>query len=294
MAHDAGKTAYGPTFQVAIEQWVPREQRIVHDAVAYQILPTSLRAFARIFRAGAIRQAILGLADRAVPGVRGGILCRKRYIEETLRAALHPGLASLVILGAGFDTLAYRIPELAAKQVYEVDLPEVIETKKRALRRTYGQVPAHVRLVAIDFDRQKLEEVLDQAGYAGDQPSFFVWEGVTQYISEDAVRQTFAFLQKSAPRSQIAFTYVPLDFIEGRCMYGLEVLYRRTRIRRQLWRFGLEPQAVGGLLAQYGWRELEQMGSADYIARYVQPTKRTLPVMQVERMVHAVRAIRDD
>ena len=178
---------------------------------------------------------------------------------------------------------------MAALQVYEVDLPEVLEAKKQALQRIYGQIPAHVHLVAIDFDRQELGEVLSQAGYAGDQPSFFVWEGVTQYISEDAFHHTFAFLRQSAPQSQIAFTYVPLDFIEGRCMYELELLYRRTRVRRQLWRFGLEPQAVAGLLAQYGWRELEQMGSTDYTVRYLQPTNRTLPVMQVERMVHAVR-----
>jgi len=289
MAHNADKTAYGPTFQVAIEQWVPRDKRIVHDAIAYRILPSPLRAFAKICRIKAVRQAILGFADRTVPGIRGGLLCRKRYIEDALRAALPTGLASLVILGAGFDTLAYRIPELAAMQVYEVDLPEVIEAKKRGLQRIYGAVPAHVRQVAIDFDRQGLGEVLNQAGYTDDQPSFFVWEGVTQYISEAAVHRTFTFLQEAAPHSQLAFTYIPLDFIEGRCMYELEVLYRRTRVRRQLWRFGLDPQAVEGLLAHYGWRELEQVGSTDYMVRYLQPTNRTLPVMQVERMVHAVR-----
>ena len=46
--------------------------------------------------------------ERKVPGVRGGILCRKRFIEESLKVALDRGIHTVVILGAGFDTLAYR------------------------------------------------------------------------------------------------------------------------------------------------------------------------------------------
>jgi len=118
MTQIAAKTAYGPTFQVAVEQWVPREQRIVHDAVAYQILPSPLRAFVQIFRVGVIRQAILGFVDRSVPGIRGGILCRKRYIED----ALH------VLCGRHGLT-----PEILGKRTGH--LPEAFEYDPRIIRR---------------------------------------------------------------------------------------------------------------------------------------------------------------
>jgi O-methyltransferase involved in polyketide biosynthesis len=97
----------------------------------------------------------------------------------------------------------------------------------------------------------------------------------------------FAYLQKACPGSRLVFTYILQDFIAGRQMYGLEVLYRQTRFRQQLWQFGLEPAEMGAFLESYGWRELEQVECAEYQARYLQPVGRAMPVMAVERAVYA-------
>jgi O-methyltransferase involved in polyketide biosynthesis len=54
-----------------------------------------------------------------------------------------------------------------------------------------------------------------------------------------------------------------------------------------LWRFGLHPDDVGPLLAEYGWRELDQVGPAEYAARYLRPAGRDSAVSEIERAVCA-------
>ena len=287
MANRASKTAWGPIVQVAFEQFVPQPQRIIQDAFAYRFLPTPLRWFVNIGRSGALRNRLFALIDRRVPGIRGGILCRKRYIDDTLVKSLSQGLRNLVILGAGMDTLAYRNPEISTLQVYEVDLPEIIEAKKAVLIRLFGKVPDSVRLAPIDFDRQELGAALYETGYSHESKSFFVWEGVTQYITEAAVGEVFEFLKNASRGSRLVFTYIRKDFIDGQKMYDLDVLYRQTRLKKEFWQFGMQPDEVDGFLETYGWRELEQAGSAEYQQRYLQPVGRIMPVMEVERSVYA-------
>jgi methyltransferase (TIGR00027 family) len=188
------------------------------------------------------------------------------------------------------DTRACRIPELASLQVFEVDLPETIEAKKVVLNRLYGIIPEHIRLVSVDFDRQEVGKALQETGYSCEIKSFFIWEGVTQYISEAAVGKVLEFLQSANQGSRLVFTYIRKDFINGQKMYDLEVLYRQTRLKEEFWQFGMHPGEVGGFLEAFGWRELEQVGSAEYHQRYLQPAGRVMPVMEVERCVYAEKS----
>ncbi|MBN1889885.1 MAG: SAM-dependent methyltransferase [Thermoflexales bacterium] len=290
MEKQAAKTAWGPTTHVALEQLTPTEQRIIHDAAAYQLLPVTLKGLVTLFRIEPLRRLLFKLVESKAPGLRAGILCRKRYIDDKLQEALKAGIQTVVILGAGFDTRAYRLPGLAACQVYEVDLPQNVEAKKQAVRRLLGQVPAHVKLVGMDFDSQDLGEMLCSASYSEQQPAFFIWEGVTQYIPAASVHKVLAFLSRAAASSQLVFSYIRQDFIEGKHLYGQALLHARA-VKSRLWQFGLAPEAVAAFLAAYGWKELEQAGSAEYQARYLEPANRVLEVMEVERIVHAEKGV---
>ncbi|MDT5244052.1 MAG: hypothetical protein QOD36_1428, partial [Mycobacterium sp.] len=95
-----------------------------------------------------------------------------------------------------------------------------IERKKAAVKRAIGAVPASVHLVPLDFERKDLIGVLTEHGYRPDTRTFFIWEGVTQYLTEDAVRATLGALQASPGGSRLVFTYVRKDFIDGVNMYG--------------------------------------------------------------------------
>jgi len=276
-------TAYRVMFYVALELYQPDEHRLIHDDLARQMLPGRLQLLLSIFSFKPLRQGFLSLIERGFPGTRGG-LCRKRYIDDKLVEALGSGIDAVVILGSGLDTRAYRIPQLSALPVYEVDLPQTIAYKESKLRQLYGSIPAHVRLIPIDFDRQALEDALKNHGYSLDQKSFFIWEGVTQYISETAVRAVFGLLAKVRPGSRIVFTYIVKDFVDGERTYGLERLYQRTRM---MWRFGLQPSQVAAFVGEFSWKELEEVGADEYRQRYLIPMGRTEAVMEIERMVYA-------
>jgi methyltransferase (TIGR00027 family) len=272
---------------VAVEQSFPREQRLITDDVAYRFLPLAMKALVTLTRFQPARALLIGLSERDSPGVWGGMLRRKRYIDDKVVEGLSAGLAAVVNLGAGLDTRAYRLPSLRTVPVFEVDLPENVERKRARLQQVFGRVPDHVTLVPIDFDRQDLETVMASHGHRLEEKTFFIWEGVTQYLTETGVRRTFDYLAKAQTGSRLVFTYVRKEFIDGTCLFGLSARPQVVRIRDQLWHFGQAPDQVAEFLAQYSWREVEQMGSQEATAWYPAPSGRTLEASDIERAVYA-------
>src|SRR6478609_10175441 len=153
MAHNpAAQTAFGPIVQVAIEQYEPPDRRLVEDDLALSILPVAQRAIVRAMRWPLLRRLTIAAGERAVSGSWALIACRKRYIDDKLDEALG-NIDSVVVLGAGMDTRAYRLARRSDIPVFEVDLPVNIERKKAAVQRAIGAVPPSVHLVRIDFER---------------------------------------------------------------------------------------------------------------------------------------------
>ena len=287
MAHNpAAQTAFGPMVLAAVEQYEAPQRRFVNDDLAFAFLPAGLRAVVRATRLGLLRRLMIGATERAGPGLWVNLACRKRFIDEKLDEAL-PEIDAVVVLGAGMDTRPYRLARRSDIPVYEVDLPVNIERKKAVVRRVLGDAPASVRLVPVDFERDDLTAELAKAGHRADDRTFFVAEGVTQYLSLDAVRATFEFLQRAAPASRLVFTYVRRDFIDGTNLYGARSAYRRFREKQQLWLFGLDTDEIGGFVAQYGWRLIEQAGPDYFLHHYVEPSGRNLTASQLEWTAYA-------
>jgi methyltransferase (TIGR00027 family) len=282
----AAQTAFGPMVQAAIEQYEPPERRLVSDDFALSILPAGQRAVVRAMRWPLLRRLTVAAGERAVPGSWALITCRKRFIDDKLDEALG-NIDAIVDLGAGMDTRAYRLARRSDIPFFEVDLPVNIERKRAAVRRAIGEVPASVHLVPLDFEHADLMATLAGHGYRSDARTFFIWEGVTQYLTEDAVRATLAALQAAPTGSRLAFTYVRKDFIDGVNMYDAAILYKRFRQRQQVWRFGLDPDEVADFVSAYGWRLVEQAGPDYYMRNYIQPTGRNLGTSQLEWSAYA-------
>ncbi len=278
---------YGPTVLVAIEQRFLESARIINDDLAARILPFKTRVSTRLWLLLLPRDRMVALSEKRAPGVWGSILCRKRHIDDRLAEAVDSQVETMVNLGCGIDTRTYRLPALAKLPVFEVDLPENIDAKRSRLKKVLGGVPAHVTLVPIDFDREDLGAVLASHGYAGDTRTFFIWEGVTQYLTEEGVRATFAFLASAHAGSRLAFTYIRKDFMDGEAFYGHEYIYKKLVLKEKNWRFGMDPESVADFLSGYGWRVLEHLGFDELAERYVKPTGRKLLSMPIERMVYA-------
>ncbi|WP_047865852.1 SAM-dependent methyltransferase [Rubrobacter aplysinae] len=285
----AAQTGVAPTMMVAIEQNFPGDQRIIHDELALKILPVGYQFLVKLTRIPVLRDWMVRASEKQVGGIWSGIVCRKRYIDDTvvLAVAGENSVDAVVNLGAGYDTRVYRLPALANVPVWEVDQPANIEAKQANLQKALGKIPTNVTLVPINFVEQELGPVLAAHGYAADTKTFFVWEAVSQYLTETAVRQTFDFLAQAPAGSRWAFTYVRKDFVEGEELYGLEKFYERMIVKNNAWHFGFEPEEVAGFLGEYGWRMIEHLGYDDLADRYVKPTGRELPFMAIERMVYA-------
>lgn len=103
----------------------------------------------------------------------------------------------------------------------------------------------------------------------------FVWEAVTQYLTEDGFRKTLRSLSKAAAGSRLIFTYVREDFLAGLNFYGAEqMIHRDMKTKYDVWHFGIKPENVDSLLREYGWAEREQVGPREYFKRYIEPSGR--------------------
>lgn len=280
------QTAFGPMALAAIEQHELPGRRLVDDDLAASFLPTPTRWLVAATRSSALRRLFIAAMDRSGPGLWANLTCRKHYVADKLDDAL-ASIDAVVILGAGMDTRPYQLARHTHMPVFEVDLPVNIARKTATVRRVLGEVPRSVRFVALDFERDDLLSALAEHGYHPEYRVFFIWEGVTQYLTSEAVRATLEGLRPVAAGSRLVFTYVRRDFIDGTNLYGTPTLYRRVRRRRQLWHFGLQPEEVEGFLVGYGWRLAEQAGPEQLVQRYIEPAGRHLTASHIEWSAYA-------
>lgn len=274
-----------PVALVAVEQYLPPSRRIVDDPLALRMLPWAARVFVGCLRPAFTRQWIIGASERSNPGIWGGLLCRKRYIDEALLASIVE-VEAVVSLGAGLDSRCVRLPGISTLPVWEVDQLGNVALEAERLRRALGAVQPNVRFVAMDFERESLGAALLRDGFAIGQRTFFIWEAVSQYLSESGARATFAFLSGAASGSRLAFTYVRREFLEGKESFGWASGYQRF-VASGLWQFGMTPRSCADLLDGCGWRIIEDVAYADLASRYIAPAGRTLSATSVERVVLA-------
>ena len=152
--------------------------------------------------------------DRAMQPLGEHILAvmtyRTKRFDAALLDAVQNGATQVVVLGAGFDSRAYRFQsQLGNVRFIEVDLGPTQAYKKQRLGEIVEVIPPNVSFVPMDFTKDNLLEQLRNAGYSEQQKTFFLWEGVTYYLPESAVKETLHFVRDhSASASRIAFDYL--------------------------------------------------------------------------------------
>jgi methyltransferase (TIGR00027 family) len=248
----------------------PAEARLFEDPLAAGFLGVRLRLLALAARLPSVLRRLEARIDARWPGARTSAIARTRLIDDLLREALADGLDQAVLLGAGFDSRAYRLAGIEAARVFEVDHPDTLARKKTRLMEILGRLPAHVSFVPVDFDRQDLAAALGAAGFRPDARSFFVWEGVTNYLSERAVDDTLRFVGETAPGSGLVFTYVHADVVSGAwASKDLAPLAATLRREGEAWTFGIDPAALPARLAARGLELVRDTGSVEYRSRYL-------------------------
>jgi len=129
-----------------------------------------------------------------------------------------PGIDQLVILGAGFDTRAYRLPAAGRPRCFELDKPRTQAFKLSMLQRA-GLPARTASYVAADLREDGWYDRLEAAGFDPRRRSFFLWEAVTMYLDRPAVEETLRRIAGTAPGSVVAFDYFSGRTLASRSPY---------------------------------------------------------------------------
>ena len=253
----------------------PAGNRLFEDPLAYSFLRPSLRAVVHLSRVPAAGRIIPLYIDRRWPGARTAGIARTRLIDDAVRRAL-PEVAQVVLLGSGFDSRAYRMPGMGAVRVFEVDSPVMLDRKRQVVSRAIGALPDNVVFVPIDFEQRALEEALRDKGFDAAARAFVVWEGVTSYLTPDAIDATLRSITAlAADGTAILFTYLDRRVLEAPQEFegGTRLAAIVERVGEP-WKFGFRPAEVAAYLSARGLSLVEDVGAEDVRARYMGGARR--------------------
>ena len=218
---------------------------------------------------------------------------RTKHMDALLRQAAEAGAVQVVNLGAGYDSRAYRFRDSMPKaRFFEIDLPAMIAEKKRRIKAALGQVPDYVAYVPIDFNTQTIPGELKKAGYDTGKKTFFIWEGVTYYISGEAVDSTLRFIAtNSAPGSSVVFDYMPSGVIDGdyKTYPDIRRLAFWVSYRGEPFIFGIPEGQSGSYVSKRGLKVVSDLKPKDLEAKYLTRSDGSLdgPCPSAFRIMHA-------
>ena len=213
------------------------------------------------------------------PGMHEYVFVRTKVMDTAFVEALDAGFAQIVLLGAGFDTRTLRFADRnRGTKIFELDAPTTQQAKVGVLRRKKIPLPEDLIFAPINFDREAIADVLTKAGFQSGQKSLFLWEGVTMYLSAQAVDKTLDFIRHSStPGSRVAFDYIYAGVIrqENR-YYGEQQGFEMVAKVGEGWTFGLEEGEIGPFLIQRGFQLVAHYTSTDLEKLYLTEPDGTL------------------
>ncbi len=200
------------------------------------------------------------------------MIIRTRFIDECLVKAVSNGAAQVVILGAGFDSRAYRFHEaLKGVSVFEVDSAATQEVKKRRVEAVLGGLPGTVTYVPVNFNFDDLGTVLHNARCQASKKTFFTWEGVSMYVAEEGVRKTLrAVSSGSAPGSSLVMDFASARMLEMFNQFPDAPQVKQFAAWGEPWVFGLPDEVEKEFFAELGLDLAQKFSvySVETMARY--------------------------
>lgn len=200
--------------------------------------------------------------------MRAFLVARSRYAEDQLARDFTRGTRQYVVLGAGLDTFAYRNP-YSGLRVFEVDHPATQAWKRWCLERAGVAIPAGVTFAPVDFQSETFADGLARVGFRAGEPAFFSWLGVTMYLNESAVMETFRTIHAMSPANTVVFDHaVPRSTLSFLNKIIFDRLTARVASVGEPFIGFFEAGALADALRTIGFREIEALDSNAINARY--------------------------
>jgi methyltransferase (TIGR00027 family) len=276
----ASRTAQGVAFLRAVHQVMDSQPLILVDPVILTLFgPAGMQR---------MHDDPDKLQTPSARGLRAHVVLRSRFAEDRLEAAVQRGVEQYIILGAGYDTFAYRQPEWAhGIQIIEIDQPASQAAKRERLAATGIELPDNVALAEIDFERESLRQGLTRHGISMDVPTFFSWLGVTMYLTEDAVDAVLETVAAFPPSSEIVFTFSQPR--EPRLPGQPPSLAELAAAVGEPWLSYFEPAYLESKLRRLGFTAIEFLSAEQAAACYFRDRADALPAPRRASIVSAIK-----
>lgn len=241
------------------------------DNIAYVILPSFFKLLLK-------SRQLFKLFSRLYfsKGLYEYVIARTKHFDSVFAQALEQRFDQILIFGAGYDSRALRFNDLnRGTAIFELDSPVTQQEKQKVYQSKKLNIPNKLIFVPIDFNKEKLGDKIRQAGFIAGKKSLFLLEGVTMYLSKDAIEGTFRFIADvSGAESMLVF-----DFIFGGVLrkenkyYGEKGMYKRVAKVGEGWSFALEEEEVEGFLGKYGFALKDYRRSSELEDAYFRNSK---------------------
>jgi methyltransferase (TIGR00027 family) len=226
-----------------------------------------------------VRRLLPALAERLAPGGYHYETARVKYIDAVLEAELGKGLDQLVILGAGYDSRAYRFADaLRDVRVFEVDLAAMSAVKRHKIAQLLPSPPAHVTYVEADLLDVDLDERLSRHGYDFQAHTLLILSGVAPYLSDAAVARLFAFVARhTSSGTSIVFDYIFQEMVEGDdSAYGARQIKKRLNGLGEPLRFGIPAGGAASFVERFGLTLISDLHPDELARRYLRRADGTI------------------
>ena len=274
------RTALATAYLRAAHQLLDAEPRLLDDPIALPLLGPGA--------AQQIQAATERYRSPEARGLRAHVALRSRFAEDRLKDAVARGVTQYIVLGAGFDTFAYRQPSWAALlTIIEVDSPATQQVKRELLRASGIAEPANLRFADVDFERESLQDGLARHHIALDRPTLFAWLGVTMYLTQAAVDAGLATIAGFPPGSEVVLTFAwpPGD---AQTSPAASTMADRTARAGEPWITFFLPQALERQLLTLGFSRIEFLSPVEAQRRYFDNRSDDLPAPRLATIVSAV------
>jgi methyltransferase (TIGR00027 family) len=201
------------------------------------------------------------------------VIARSQYTEDLLAAAIAAGTRQYVLIGAGLDSYALRVPANAQDvSIFEIDHPATQSYKLERIAQCGLEPPSRAQFLAADLRLETVEQVLSRSSFDRKQPAFFSWLGVSMYLTREANLACLGSIARAgATGSELVFTYIDeaAFAVDSRESGGLFAqVQRRVASVGEPFLSGFDPAELGDELLGLGLQLEEDLGNRQLLRRF--------------------------
>lgn len=287
LAGPGSKTAMGVLLARFAESRRPEGERICYDPYAVHFVSPGVLEWA----AGHPEEVKATQKQREClfPGLDNSVVARVRFFDDFVKKSIDEGVQQLVILGAGYDSRAYRIDGLKKIRTFEVDHPATQTMKKEKINKIFGHLPDNIVYIPCDLGTDDLRQRLFEMGYDRSKKTLFLMEGLLCYLRPAVVDGIFSFIVKnSGEGSAVLFDYHPQSVVNGssESVTGRNI-WKHVSLLGEPFQFGIEG-SVETFLAKRGFSKVQNVTSEDYKKAYFHGANEDRAVFSLLYFAHAV------